>query len=218
MNLLAKLLVRYVLPALVLFAQAGQLWARLPAEYGAVMVSAPAAQDVRQFDLRPALEQARASGKPILIYFGAFDCPYCKQLESSFAQHKQVLSARIKKKYFVIEIEGWLRGAKMEFITALTVPTRWLRCGEKWATSSRDSSGRPGIRWTPRCRSPAACRPVQVPISNRHSSRISSSFELSASAERSESLALSASFEPLIRSAPGMPRQIFSQSPACSNA
>ena len=82
-----------------------------------MLVTAPAGEGVRQFDMRPALELARASRKPILIYFGAFDCPYCKQLERSFAQHQAALSERLKKKYFIIEVEGWLRGAKMEFVT-----------------------------------------------------------------------------------------------------
>ncbi len=113
MKQLARLLVQ-----LIFLVMAQHAWARLPPEYGALLVSAPTAEAVRQFDMRPAFEQARASGKPILIYFGAFDCPYCKQLEQSFAQHRQALSARLKKKYFVIEVEGWLRGAKMEFITA----------------------------------------------------------------------------------------------------
>lgn len=75
-----------------------------------------AATKVRQFDLQPAIEQARAANKPILIYFGAFDCPYCKLLERSFAQHQNVLAPKFRHKYVIIEVEGWLRGAKMEFV------------------------------------------------------------------------------------------------------
>ncbi len=98
-------------------------WSRLPEQYGAIVVTAPAlaspaADNVRQFDLRPAIERARAAGKPILMYFGAFDCPYCKLLERTFAQHQELLAPKFRKKYVIIEIDGWLRGARMEFVTA----------------------------------------------------------------------------------------------------
>lgn len=91
-------------------------WAKLPPEYGAIVVSAGAGENVRVFDLRAAVENAKASRKPILIYFGAHDCPYCRLLERTFAQHQERLAPKFRQKYVIIEIEGWLRGAKMEFV------------------------------------------------------------------------------------------------------
>lgn len=110
--------VRALVCALALFLAmtASPADARLPPAYGATVVSAPPAAEVRVFDLRPAIEVAQRSGKPILLYFGAFDCPFCKQLDRLFAQHGERLAPKLRDKFTLIEVDGWLRGAKMEFV------------------------------------------------------------------------------------------------------
>lgn len=108
--------------------------ARLPADYGAVVVFAPAAQSVRAFDLRAALAGAKVTGKPTLIYFGAFDCPYCKQLEGVLSANRAQLAPKFQRKYAIIEIDGWLRGAKMQFVLAdgqYTLAELRTRLGDK---------------------------------------------------------------------------------------
>lgn len=130
MRLLITRLLTVLSVLVVLSALAGTAaHARLPEAYSAIVVSAPAAGQAaasgtpttteavpRVFDLRPALEVAAKSGKPILLYFGAFDCPFCKQLDRLFAQYAGRLAPKLRDKFTVIEIDGWLRGAKMEFM------------------------------------------------------------------------------------------------------
>lgn len=100
---------------LLTFVYAGLAQARLPQAYGALLVSAPPAETVRVFDLRPAIQAAAARGRPILLYFGAHDCPFCRTLEREFAGFAPKIAGRLRDKYTLIEIEGWLRGARMEF-------------------------------------------------------------------------------------------------------
>lgn len=90
--------------------------ARMPDAYGAIRVQAGPGDAERRFDLRPAIEQARKAGKPILLYVGAHDCPYCRVLERSFGEHAERLAPRIRARYVLVEIEGWLRGPKRIFV------------------------------------------------------------------------------------------------------
>lgn len=90
--------------------------ARMPDAYGAIRVQAGPGEAERRFDLRPAIEQARKAGKPILLYVGAHDCPYCRVLERSFGEHADRLAPRIRARYVMVEIEGWLRGPKRIFV------------------------------------------------------------------------------------------------------
>lgn len=108
-------MLRYVAFSLLALASLAAQ-ARLPADYGAIVVSAPAGEGTRVFDLREPLARARQAGKPVLIYFGAFNCPYCKQLEGVFAANSARLAPRFRLKYTIVEIDGWLRGAKMQFV------------------------------------------------------------------------------------------------------
>ena len=91
-------------------------WARLPDAYAAIRVQAGPGDAERRFDLRPAIEAARKAGKPMLLYVGAHDCPYCQVLERSFGAHADRLAPRIRARYVLVEIEGWLRGPKRVFV------------------------------------------------------------------------------------------------------
>lgn len=107
---------RHVLAALVLSGAAAGAQARLPDAYAAIRVQPSPGVAERRFDLRPALERARSSGKPMLWYFGADDCPPCRVLEKSFAEHSARLAPKLTARYQLIEIEGYLRGPRMLFV------------------------------------------------------------------------------------------------------
>ena len=94
----------------------GPVLARLPDAYGALRVQAGPGDVERRFDLRPAIAQARHAGKSVLLYFGAADCPACKVLERSLAEHAARLAPAIRARYTLIEVEGWLRGARRVFV------------------------------------------------------------------------------------------------------
>jgi hypothetical protein len=86
--------------------------AQLPAAYGAITVHARATDNPPRLDLRAAIEQARRSGKPILLYFAADDCPACKVLERRFAEHATQLAPAISQHYILIEARAWLRSPR----------------------------------------------------------------------------------------------------------
>ncbi len=99
--------------ALVIAAAAD---ARLPDAYAAIRVQPAPGVTERRFDLRPAIERARASGKPMLWYFGAHDCPPCRVLEKSFDEHSARLAPKLSARYQLVEIEGYLRGPRQVFV------------------------------------------------------------------------------------------------------
>lgn len=103
---------------LALICWASPARARMPAEFAAIVVSASPGETQRVFDLRPAIEQAQRAGRPILMYFGAHDCPYCQQLMRAFGQQATRLGPKLRAKFTLIEIDGWLRGPRALFLLA----------------------------------------------------------------------------------------------------
>jgi hypothetical protein len=74
-----RLRIRMALAAMTLGSfQAG---ADIPAAYSPLPVEAPFAFTERVFDLTPAVERARTEKKLLFVYFGAKNCPYCKEYE-----------------------------------------------------------------------------------------------------------------------------------------
>jgi hypothetical protein len=107
------------LAALLLAACAG--WptmasARLPAAFDAVVVTPSDAGGDRRFDLRPAIAAAARSGKPMLLYFGAHDCPPCRVLERSLTEHSARLAPKMAARYQMVDIQGYLRGPRKLFV------------------------------------------------------------------------------------------------------
>jgi hypothetical protein len=102
--------------ALLLTVAATAAQARLPDAYAAIRVRPSPGVAERRFDLRPAIARARVSGKPMLWYFGAHDCPPCRVLENSFEEHSARLAPRLVARFQLIEIEGYLRGPRMVFV------------------------------------------------------------------------------------------------------
>jgi Thioredoxin-like len=83
--------------------------AALPAAYDAIVVS-PVPQDGNrlEFDLRPALAQARAKGKWLYVYLGASDCPYCRRYENFLAANAPALLPHFREKYLLVDLRSAL--------------------------------------------------------------------------------------------------------------
>ncbi len=83
--------------------------AALPAAYDAVVVQ-PIQQDGNrlEFDLRPALAQARAQRKWLYVYLGASDCPYCRRYEAFLAANATALLPHFREKYLLVDLRSAL--------------------------------------------------------------------------------------------------------------
>jgi len=103
---------RLGIAAVVLGALAAR--ADMPAQYAPMPIEAPFALNERVFDLTPALERARAEGKLLFVYFGAKNCPYCKQYESFLDQHRDAL-VPVYGKHVVADIRTYIRGPDVYF-------------------------------------------------------------------------------------------------------
>ncbi len=91
----------------VLSAHAG-----IPDEYSPVVVEAPFSLRERVFDLTPAIESSKKTGKPLYIYLGATDCPPCLQYKKFLTSHRSELKTAFSE-FVVVDIRTWLRGPTM---------------------------------------------------------------------------------------------------------
>jgi thiol-disulfide isomerase/thioredoxin len=64
------------------------------------------------FDLTPALETAKSTGKPIFLYLGAKDCPPCLDYKRFLSDHRSELKEAFSE-VVVVDIRTWLRGPSM---------------------------------------------------------------------------------------------------------
>ena len=102
--------------ALLLAAFALAAHATIPDAFGPVV--AEAARD-GTVDLNPAIARARAERKPLLIYLGAHDCPYCRQYDRFTRSHQAALLAAYSR-YVVVDIR-----------TSLRAPGPFFRVGDR---------------------------------------------------------------------------------------
>ena len=86
--------------------------AAIPNDYSPVVVEAPFSLRERAFDLQPAVESSRKTGKPLFIYLGAADCPPCLQYKRFLASHRSELKDAFSE-FVVVDIRTWLRGPTM---------------------------------------------------------------------------------------------------------
>ena len=96
--------------------------AAIPNDYLPVFVEAPFSLRERLFDLTPALEASRKTGKPIFIYLGAADCPPCLEYKKFLGSHRAELKDAFSQ-VIVVDIRTWLRG-----------PTMYLKVDDKRLT------------------------------------------------------------------------------------
>ena len=88
--------------------------AEIPNNYQPMVVVAPFSFSERVFDLTPALEESKKSKKPILLYFGAADCPPCKVYTAFLKDKTSELQPHFSN-YVVVDIRTWLKGGKIYF-------------------------------------------------------------------------------------------------------
>jgi hypothetical protein len=86
--------------------------AAIPNEYTPVVVEAPFSLRERVFDLMPAVEASRKTGKPLFIYLGATDCPPCLDYKRFLSSHRAELKSAFSE-FIVVDIRTWLRGPTM---------------------------------------------------------------------------------------------------------
>jgi thioredoxin-related protein len=86
--------------------------AAIPNDYAPVVVEAPFSLRERVFDITPALETAKSTGKPIFLYLGAKDCPPCLDYKRFLSDHRSELKEAFSE-VVVVDIRTWLRGPSM---------------------------------------------------------------------------------------------------------
>ena len=99
--------------AAIVLGSAGAM-ADMPAAYSPMPIEAPFAFSERVFDLTPALERARAERKLLFVYFGAKNCPYCKEYEMFLGKHRDAL-APVYGQHVVADIRTYLTGPDVYF-------------------------------------------------------------------------------------------------------
>lgn len=97
----------------LLFMMRGAI-AEIPEAYKPMVITAPFSLSERVFNLTPAFEKAKQLNKPVLVYFGAADCPPCKDY-GVFLNKSQVELMPAFSNYVVVDVRTWLRGSKLLF-------------------------------------------------------------------------------------------------------
>ena len=92
--------------ALILLAPLSH--AGIPEPYAALVGAAATVDGRQEFDLRPAQQRARKTGKSLYVYLGATDCPYCRKYEAFLAQQSTALVPHFAEKYLVVDLRSAL--------------------------------------------------------------------------------------------------------------
>jgi hypothetical protein len=88
--------------------------ADIPSAYSPLPVEAPFAFSERVFDLTPAVERARAEKKLLFVYFGAKNCPYCKEYERFLSENQPALGP-LYGQHVLADIRTYLSGPDVYF-------------------------------------------------------------------------------------------------------
>ena len=101
---------RSALAALVLVTASGAARAvGLPPRYGAMVVRPQGLPERWEYDLGPALAQARAQGKRLYVYLGADDCPFCRKYEAFLEHHADALLPHFAKDWLLVDLRSSLK-------------------------------------------------------------------------------------------------------------
>lgn len=93
---------------LVLAGLPGGAQAAFPAAYDPIVVEPTGLPERAEFDLTPALEQARRTGKRLYVYLGAKECGYCRRYEAFLARHADELRPHFAADYLVVDLRSTL--------------------------------------------------------------------------------------------------------------
>lgn len=100
---------RWLLLALALLAlTTTPARAAMPAPYGARVVQPSGAPDRFEFDLTPALTEAKAKHKRLYVYLGATDCPFCRRYEAFLDKNATELVPHFAKDWIVVDLRSKL--------------------------------------------------------------------------------------------------------------
>jgi thiol-disulfide isomerase/thioredoxin len=83
-------------------------WAGVPAPYAARVVQPSGAPDRFEFDLSPALAEAKARHKRLYVYLGATDCPFCRRYEAFLDKNASELVPHFAKDWIVVDLRSKL--------------------------------------------------------------------------------------------------------------
>jgi thiol-disulfide isomerase/thioredoxin len=84
-------------------AQAG-----FPAPYAPRVIEPSGTPERYEFDLTPALREAREQHKRLYVYLGASDCPFCRKYEAFLARSATELVPHFAKDYLVVDLRSRL--------------------------------------------------------------------------------------------------------------
>jgi hypothetical protein len=83
--------------------------AGFPAAYTPLVVEPKKLDGDRlEFDLRPALAQARQAGKRLYVYLGASDCKFCRRYEAFLAANAGALKTPFAADWLVVDLRSSL--------------------------------------------------------------------------------------------------------------
>lgn len=119
MNARRRLLALGASAALVLLAPPAH--AGVPTPYGARVVQPAGVPERYEFDLTPALREARASHKRLYVYLGATDCPFCRKYEAFLDKNAAELVPHFQKDWIVVDLRSRLsvQSDKLYFRTGM---------------------------------------------------------------------------------------------------
>ncbi|HSI57011.1 MAG TPA: thioredoxin family protein [Ideonella sp.] len=89
------------------------LWAAAPASAGLPAAYSPTVIELQgppghhEFDLSAAVQRARREKKPLYVYLGAKDCPYCRKYEAFLDRHAKELVPHFAG-YLVVDLRSQL--------------------------------------------------------------------------------------------------------------
>lgn len=83
-------------------------FAGIPAPYHAQVVQPSGAPERYEFDLTPALREAKARGKRLYVYLGASDCPFCRRYEAFLDKNAAELVPHFAKDWIVVDLRSQL--------------------------------------------------------------------------------------------------------------
>ena len=82
--------------------------AGLPVAYQPMVIMPTGLPDRAEFDLRPAIEQARVEGRRLYLYLGARECPYCRRYEAFLDSNADELRPHFAG-YLVVDLRSSLK-------------------------------------------------------------------------------------------------------------
>jgi thiol-disulfide isomerase/thioredoxin len=96
--------------------------AGIPASYSPVILQAAGLPERHEFDLTAVLLRARHENKPLYIYLGAGDCPFCRLYETFLNQNAAELVSHFSAQYIVVDLRSTL---------SVTARQLFIRVGDK---------------------------------------------------------------------------------------